>query len=66
VSELAVALSSVLHHAGAEPASVLAAMHAFHSIRPLSMAEVEVLWPLVVLRTAGCARIRQGVAGTDS
>jgi 4-aminobutyrate aminotransferase-like enzyme/Ser/Thr protein kinase RdoA (MazF antagonist) len=52
VSELAITVSSVLHHAGAEPASVLAAVRAFHSIRPLSATEVEALWPLVVLRTA--------------
>jgi 4-aminobutyrate aminotransferase-like enzyme/Ser/Thr protein kinase RdoA (MazF antagonist) len=52
VSELAITVSSVLHHAGAEPTSVLPAVHAFHRIRPLSATEVEALWPLVVLRTA--------------
>lgn len=52
VSELAIAISSVLHHAGAEPASVLPAVRALHTLRPLSPAEVRALWPLVVLRGA--------------
>ncbi|GGI45985.1 4-aminobutyrate aminotransferase-like enzyme/Ser/Thr protein kinase RdoA (MazF antagonist) [Agromyces flavus] len=52
VSELAITISSVLHHAGAEPASVLPAVRAFHALRPLSPAEVHALWPLVVLRGA--------------
>lgn len=52
VSELAITISSVLHHAGAEPASVLPAVRAFHALRPLSTAEVRALWPLVVLRGA--------------
>ncbi|MFE5670869.1 aminotransferase [Agromyces sp. NPDC056523] len=51
-SELAITISSVLHHAGAEPASVLPAVRAFHALRPLSAAEVRALWPLVVLRGA--------------
>src|SRR5581483_5112335 len=52
VGELAVAITSVLRHAGAEPCSVLPAVHAFHAVRPLSAAEATVLWPLVVLRAA--------------
>ncbi len=52
VSELAITVSSVLGHAGADPTSVLPAVRAFHAIRPLSDAEVDVLWPLLVLRTA--------------
>jgi len=52
VGELAVAITSVLRHAGAEPCSVLPAVRAFHAVRPLSAAEAEVLWPLVVLRAA--------------
>jgi 4-aminobutyrate aminotransferase-like enzyme/Ser/Thr protein kinase RdoA (MazF antagonist) len=52
VAELAVTISSVLHHAGSEPASVLPAARAFHALRPLSAGEVEALWPLVVLRGA--------------
>ena len=52
VGELAVAISSVLCHDGAEPATALAAIEAFHAIRPLGPAEIEALWPLVVLRAA--------------
>ncbi|MFF2496582.1 aminotransferase class III-fold pyridoxal phosphate-dependent enzyme [Agromyces sp. NPDC058064] len=52
VAELAITISSVLHHAGAEPASVLPAVRAFHELRPLSASEVAALWPLVVLRGA--------------
>ncbi|WP_330279281.1 aminotransferase [Streptomyces sp. NBC_00056] len=52
VSELAVSLSSVLHHDGIEPHHVLPAVRAFHAVRPLSAAEAEALWPLVVLRAA--------------
>jgi len=52
VGELAVAITSVLRHAGAEPCSVLPAVHAFHDLRPLSAEEAAVLWPLVVMRAA--------------
>ncbi|HEX3307916.1 MAG TPA: aminotransferase class III-fold pyridoxal phosphate-dependent enzyme, partial [Streptosporangiaceae bacterium] len=48
----AVAITSVLRHAGAEPCSVLPAVRAFHGLRPLSAAEAAALWPLVVLRAA--------------
>lgn len=52
VSELAITASSVLGHAGADPVSVLPAVRAFHAIRPLSRAEADALWPMLVLRTA--------------
>ena len=52
VGEIAVTVSSVLHHDGAEPTSVLPAIRAFHAARPLSEDEIEALWPLVVLRGA--------------
>jgi 4-aminobutyrate aminotransferase-like enzyme/Ser/Thr protein kinase RdoA (MazF antagonist) len=52
VSELAITASSVLGHPGSEPVSILPAVRAFHAIRPLTAAEVHVLWPLLVLRTA--------------
>ena len=52
VGELAVAITSVLRHAGAEPCSVLPAVRAFHGLKPLSAAEAAALWPLVVLRAA--------------
>lgn len=52
VSELAITLSSVLGHPGASPTSILPGVNAFHAIRPLSQAEADALWPLLVLRTA--------------
>jgi 4-aminobutyrate aminotransferase-like enzyme/Ser/Thr protein kinase RdoA (MazF antagonist) len=52
VSEIAITLSSVLGHPGATPASILPGVKAFHAVRPLSDAEADVLWPLLVLRTA--------------
>ncbi|BBZ29960.1 4-aminobutyrate aminotransferase [Mycolicibacterium madagascariense] len=52
VSELAITLSSVLGHCGAAPTSILPGVKAFHATRPLSGAEVDALWPLLVLRTA--------------
>ncbi|KRF26037.1 aminotransferase [Phycicoccus sp. Soil803] len=62
VCELAIAISSILHHPGAEPASVLPAVRAYHSLRPLSEAEVMAIWPLVVLRAgvlvaSGCHQV---------
>lgn len=52
VAELAVSLSSMLHHDGVEPHHVLPAVRAFHAVRPLSPEEAEAVWPLVVLRAA--------------
>ena len=52
VSELAATLTSVLHHPGAEAHSAVPAVEAFHRIRPLSEAEIDALWPMVVLRAA--------------
>ena len=52
VGELAIAVSSVLRHEGGEPAAVLPLIAAFHEVRPLSPAEIDALWPLVVMRAA--------------
>ncbi|MCX2932947.1 aminotransferase [Mycobacterium sp. CVI_P3] len=52
VGELAIAVSSLLRHEGGEPAATLPAIAAFHAVRPLSPAEIEALWPLVVLRAS--------------
>ncbi len=52
VAELAVTLSGLLHHTGPLIETVLAAVRGFHEMRGLSDAEVEALWPLVVLRAA--------------
>ena len=52
VSEPAITLSSVLGHPGTDPTSILPGIKAFHAIRPLSSAEAQALWPVLVLRTA--------------
>jgi 4-aminobutyrate aminotransferase-like enzyme/Ser/Thr protein kinase RdoA (MazF antagonist) len=51
VSELAITVSSVLGHPGNRPTSILPGVKAFHAIRPLSAAEADALWPLLLLRT---------------
>ena len=55
VAELAVAVATLLRHDGCEPATTLPAIQAFHAVRPLSPAEVDALWPLVVMRSAALA-----------
>jgi Ser/Thr protein kinase RdoA (MazF antagonist) len=52
VAELATTISSILHHVDATPLSVLPAIASFHAVRPLETAEIEALWPLVVIRGA--------------
>ena len=52
VADLAVTVSSILHHEGATPTSTLPAVLAFHRERPLTGDEVQALWPLVLLRGA--------------
>ncbi|MDQ1114692.1 4-aminobutyrate aminotransferase-like enzyme/Ser/Thr protein kinase RdoA (MazF antagonist) [Microbacterium testaceum] len=50
VGEIAVTVSSVLHHAGASYRTTLPAIAAFDRRRALSDDEITALWPLVVLR----------------
>ncbi|AYJ48264.1 aminotransferase [Rhodococcus sp. P1Y] len=50
VNEIAVTVSSLLHHDGFTPVDAMPAIRAFHSARPLSEGEIDALWPLVVLR----------------
>ncbi|HST84002.1 MAG TPA: aminotransferase [Kineosporiaceae bacterium] len=52
ISEIAVTLSSLLHHAGGSVPTVLPALVEYHAVRPVSRSEAEALWPLVVLRAA--------------
>ena len=65
VAELATTISSILHHDGASCLSVLPAIRSFHRIRPLSIHEVEALWPLVVIRGAVLVTSGQQQVGTD-
>ncbi|MDI6023025.1 aminotransferase [Leucobacter sp. UT-8R-CII-1-4] len=52
VAELAVTLSSLLHHEADRPLSTLRAVVAFNESAELSEAEARALWPLVSLRAA--------------
>jgi len=65
VGEIAITVSSLLHHDGATLPSVLRAVSAYHSIRPLSPAEAEALWPLVVIRGAILVASGHHVHATD-
>jgi 4-aminobutyrate aminotransferase and related aminotransferases len=52
VAELAITVSGLLHHTGQWAEPVRAAVLGFHRVQPLTRAEVDALWPLVVLRGA--------------
>lgn len=52
VAELAVCVSSMLHHEPQQPLRVLDTISAFHADAPLTEAEARAVWPLVVLRAA--------------
>jgi len=52
VGELAVTVSSLLHHDGVGLADAVRAVSAYHRAAPLGDAELDALWPLVVLRGA--------------
>ena len=52
VAELAVCVSSMLHHDAERPLRVLETVAAFHEQAPLSDAEARAVWPLVVLRAS--------------
>lgn len=52
VAELAVTVSSMLHHDPEQPHRVLETIEAFHRVAPLTQAEALAVWPLVVLRAA--------------
>ncbi|WES64866.1 aminotransferase [Microbacter sp. GSS18] len=52
VAELAITVSSLLHHDGVDLPAAMRAVTAYHRERPLSDAEQSALWPLVVQRGA--------------
>ncbi|WP_431073774.1 aminotransferase [Microbacterium phyllosphaerae] len=52
VAELAVCVSSMLHHEPDRPLRALDTIAAFHAGAPLSRDEALAVWPLVVLRSA--------------
>jgi 4-aminobutyrate aminotransferase-like enzyme/Ser/Thr protein kinase RdoA (MazF antagonist) len=51
-AELAVTCAALLHQVGGDPLGWLPAVAAFDAIMPLDAADIEALWPLVVLRGA--------------
>jgi 4-aminobutyrate aminotransferase-like enzyme/Ser/Thr protein kinase RdoA (MazF antagonist) len=51
-AELAVTCAALLHQVGGDPLGWLPAVSAFDAVVPLDRADVEALWPLVVLRGA--------------
>ncbi|MFK4731270.1 aminotransferase [Agromyces mediolanus] len=65
VGELAITLSSLLHHDGVDRRAALRAATAYHALRPLSRAEAEALWALVVLRAAVLVASGHHVVATD-
>jgi len=65
VGELAVTVSSLLHHDGVDIARALAAVSAYDRTRPLSRAEAVALWPLVVTRAVVLVASGHHVVATD-
>ncbi|MFH8249595.1 aminotransferase [Microbacterium sp. B2969] len=64
--ELAITLSSLLHHDGVDLAAAMVAVNAYHSLRPLTTEEAEALWPLVVARGAVLVASAHHVLSTDA
>lgn len=65
VGELAITVSSLLHHDGVDLAAAMRAVAAYHRVRPLSSAELHALWPLVVVRAATLVASAHHVGATD-
>jgi len=65
VAELAVTVSSVLHHDPLSPFAALDAIVAFDAIVPLLDEEISALWPLIALRGAVLAVSGEQQIGTD-
>jgi 4-aminobutyrate aminotransferase-like enzyme/Ser/Thr protein kinase RdoA (MazF antagonist) len=65
VGELAITLSSLLHHDGVDLTAALEAVRAYHELLPLTDAELDVLWPLLALRGAVLVASAHHVLLTD-
>lgn len=65
VGELAITVSSLLHHDGIGPVEAMPAVAAYTAVRPLSEAEADALWPLVVLRGVTLVASAHHVLATD-
>ncbi len=66
IGELAITVSSLLHHDGLDLPAAMRAVAAYDAIRPLSEAEVDALWPLVVVRGAVLVASAHHVLATDA
>lgn len=65
VGELAITVSSLLHHDGMDLAAAVRAIAAYDAVRPLTDAESRALWPLVILRGATLVASAHHVLATD-
>lgn len=65
VGDLAITVSSLLHHDGVDLAAAMRAVSAYHRVRRLSAAELEALWPLTVVRAATLVASAHHVLATD-
>ena len=52
IADLSVTCAALLHHAEGDPLRILPAVTAYHTINPLTEAELQALWPLIVARAA--------------
>jgi 4-aminobutyrate aminotransferase-like enzyme/Ser/Thr protein kinase RdoA (MazF antagonist) len=66
VGEVAITISSLLHHDGVDLRAAHRCLAAYQEVRPLSRAEAESLWPLVVLRGAILVASGHHVVATDA
>ena len=66
VGELAITVSSLLHHDGMDLPGAMRAITAYHAIRPVSEVEADALWPLVVVRGAVLVASAHHVLATDA
>jgi 4-aminobutyrate aminotransferase-like enzyme/Ser/Thr protein kinase RdoA (MazF antagonist) len=66
IGELAITVSSLLHHDGMTLAGAMTAIQAYHRIRPISAPEAAALWPLVVVRAAVLVASAHHVLATDA
>lgn len=65
VGELAITVSSLLHHDGVDLPAAMRCVSAYDRVRPLADAEVAALWPLVVVRAATLVASAHHVLATD-
>lgn len=65
VGELAITVSSLLHHDGVDLRAAMRAVSAYDRVRPLGDPEVAALWPLVVVRAATLVASAHHVLATD-